>query len=245
MNLHDYLMLHSEQMPQWLNDFKKGDAFDIQKVSISRVVYYPGSAYDGQPIKTFNQSHFAHLYIYVDYGVDENYTKKQFIETGFVGYNSIAMIDLTIKDLTPDGWLNHITLTSKQLAKMKEISTSPFGFINILERKNEFGDDHGAKRFAVLYLGADGIATYDALFGNHILQPHLLVLEDHGFGGNYDKFGRGGLMEKIAKMTGIYPKMILCGKLTNIWDGYSKVDDVESVFGGMHHSERELYKRDD
>ena len=43
-------------------------------------------------------------------------------------------------------------------------AADPWGMLAILQRDEEFDDQHGPQRIAILFLGADGVATYDALF---------------------------------------------------------------------------------
>ena len=94
----------------------------------------------------------------------------------------------------------------------------------ILERKSSFDDDHGPERLAILFLGADGIATYEAIFANgNAPQFFGFLLQDHGFGGNYDCFGRGGLLEKIMVRSKVYPHFVLTGR-DHPYDGYAGVE---------------------
>jgi hypothetical protein len=55
-----------------------------------------------------------------------------------------------------------------------------YSFLQILERKPEYDEEHGPKRLAVLFLFADGIATYDALFcqAGKKIEPFALLLHD-------------------------------------------------------------------
>jgi len=119
----------------------------------------------------------------------------------------------------------------------------PFAFMCIFERDTDFTEEHGTKRFSVIFSFADGIATYDAIFGNNNAKaPFIVVLQDHGFGGNYDTFGQGGLMEKIAQKTNVYPDIIMVADNTEIWNGYKKVD-CNSVHGGAANFIRSLYEK--
>ena len=89
------------------------------------------------------------------------------------------------------------------------------------------------------------MATYDAVFANGNMTPPLaVVLQDHGFGENYDRFGKGGLLEKIAAESGIYPKLLLTAANTETWDGYTPLA-APGVLGGMHRHERRLFIREE
>lgn len=114
----------------------------------------------------------------------------------------------------------------------------------LLQRDEELGEQHGAERLAVIFLGADGVATYDALFCQRDSGPPLfiLVLQDHGFGGNYTRFGKGGLLHQIATRTSTFPDHIMVAKDTEVWDGHEPLPMAASV-GGMHRIPRTLWKR--
>ena len=122
----------------------------------------------------------------------------------------------------------------------------PYCFTEILERDSDKDDYWGSKRFAITFLCADGIAAYHQLFfGEYKKAPWLVLLQDHAFGCNYDKFGRGGLLDEIIKNSHIKPEYVLCADNTHIWDGYAKVEGIPSISGGMYQNSRSLYKADE
>lgn len=49
--------------------------------------------------------------------------------------------------------------------------TEPYCFMEVYERNVDKGDNWGAKRFAVTFLFADGIASYYQLFAEGIAKP--------------------------------------------------------------------------
>lgn len=232
---------YRQNMPQWLAEYN-GNGIDLGGVRKTASVYYPGAGFDGQPIHTFNVAHAAYLYIYADYGVE-----KQVIESkldSFKGYKVIGKHDIALNQLAP-AWRPHILMTKELVEESRRWATvAPYCFIAIFERPSDFSDEHGAKRFAVIFIGGDGIATYDALFGNkNMVTPLAVVLQEHGFGGNYAAFGRNSIMEEIAEKSGVYPELLLVGtNCTEAWNGFGQTD-APGVLGGMYHEPRQLFCR--
>jgi hypothetical protein len=165
----------------------------------------------------------------------------QHYESAFRGYHKLARLRLSESDLSPDGWVQHVhNLRRTRFSDDFE----PYAFLEILERDVDFGDDHGAHRLAILFLGADGIASYDALFcqRNGTRPPFAVLIQEHGFGGNYDRFGKDGLLERIALECQVFPRFLLVAKGSDPWRGYEKMDDIRGSVGGMHGNTRFLHE---
>jgi len=241
------LRKYEEPLPKWLGSYHENERFDRANFFSSRVVYYPGSGTDGHHVKLFNTAHAAHVFIYADYGVPREEIEKQ-LQAGnpwhFRGYHVAETIELTEDDLTPTGWRPHIDSSEIRVIDYRDVNR--FGFVAVLECGADFGDDHGAKRLAILFLGADGIASYDALFcqGDGTNAPYAVLLQDHGFGGNCDRFARGGLLERIADRANVFPKWLVVGKNAQAWEGYRRAPAVRGDRGGMHSTLRHLYERE-
>jgi hypothetical protein len=76
------------------------------------------------------------------------------------------------------------------------------------------------------------------------LEPFAILLHDHGgFGGGYEPFGMGGLMEEIAMHAQIKPTYLLVDYNTKPWRDYTKLEDVACDYGGMHNMPRYLHKK--
>lgn len=81
-----------------------------------------------------------------------------------------------------------------------------------------------------MFLLADGIKAYEQLFVNQYKKaPWLFLLQDHGFGGNCDMFGRGGALDRTIQKEEDKPEFVICGANTNIrgrilQDGQSPCD---------------------
>jgi len=247
MSLHEHLEGRSERIPAWLDRFEEGDRFSRREFFGSRVVYYPGSGSDGDPVKVFGSAHRAHTFVYADYGHSQEELERDIDdpELRFSGYHNLARLQLRKTDLVPRPWKPHVERSEVSESKRGFVWTGPFGFLQILERDPGLDESHGPRRLAVLFLGADGFAAYDALFCQKLghAAPFAVVLQDHGFGGNYDQFGRDGLLERIAVRSDVMPRYLLVADNTAPWAGFERVPYVDGEPGGMHRHIRYLYER--
>lgn len=242
MKVKEYLNNQVEPMPKWLEDYVPGTKINIDDLRDSRLVYYPGSGTDGQAIRTFNEARYAHIFIYVDYMVRSEFLIKDLNKDNAVrGYHVIGQHFIDKSELTKEDWKMHID-DFKPDYSFVDKNIKPYCLITIFERDDDYTDEHGSKRFVLINLFADGIASYDALFANKNFKISVALIQDHGFGGNYDRFGKGGLMERIAKQTNIYPEYI-CVCKGNEWKGYELVEGLEAEIGGMWLNHRYLYKK--
>jgi hypothetical protein len=245
MSLRDYLRAHGQgTLPPWLARHRPGMPFDREGFLQSRLVFYPGSGVDGHPVAVFGSTRSAHCFVYADYGVDSVEIKKALDSAGrrFAGYRTLDRIEMRLQDLTPRGWRPHVVPRDYPFA-----TQPPYGFVEILERQEDKNDTHGPDRIAVLFLGADGNATYDALFcqSNGTPPPIAVLIHDHGFGGNYPdgRFGGGGLLESIAELSGVFPQWLLVAETSRPWSGFSIVPGIDGDPGGVHATPRFLYER--
>lgn len=214
----------------------------------SRIVFYPGYGSDGHPVKFFNSLQLATCFVYADYWVEEEEVKADLDNPAkgysghFKGYHSVARIPLTEADLGPRARRSHGDTLFRQVGARVD----PYVFLEVMERDAGFDDSHGAQRLSVLFLGTDGHATYEALFCQVKGQrpPYAVALQDHGFGGNYSNFGRGGVMERMAIESGVFPEYLLVAEGTLPWNGYVRVPEVAGSRGGMMARLRHLYRRE-
>jgi len=248
-SIKDYLnYFEKSDVPKWLKLYKKGQAFNAKEFFSEKTVFYPGSGTDGHAVALFGGSHAAHSFIYADDGIKAENIIEELKSTtnGFQGYDLFEIFELKEKDIVPYGWrptLAYDNLKNK-IQKMSSFARANFAFLTILERKPLFDDRHGPQRLAILFLGADGIATYDAIYcqPDSYQSPFALLIEDYGFGGNYDSFGKNGLLEMTANSAKIFPKYILTNSIDRLWPAYMSLD-LEPSVGGMHGYHRELYKK--
>ena len=229
VSVQEYLKEYREEMPQWLAEYKSGDQVSFSEFMNCRLGYYPGSGFDGNLVKVGNQSHAIHCFLHADYGIARE-TLDQHLESGgcFAGYHSIGRVD----------WSDTVSIDSSHKSLIQE---EPYCFMEIFERDLDKDDSWGAKRFAVTFLFADGIQTYKQLFVNQYKKaPWLFLLQDHGFGGNYDKFGKGGALDRIISK-GEKPEFVICGVNTAVWAGYFRIERVHPTCNTLGISSRRLY----
>ena len=235
MTTKEYLEQYREDVPEWLKAYQPGKSRPIADFLNSRIVYYPGSGFDGDPVEVFGASHSAHCFVYADYWLSEDNVRAELRAHGFRGYDILDEVSFSgLEVMSAAPWRQHCLSEEEQRSAARGTAAmrahthpEPYALLVILARKPSFDDSHGPERLAILFLGADGIATYEAVFANgNVPQFFGFLLQDHGFGGNYSRFGRGGLLEKIMVRSGVYPHFVLT-MYDSPYDGYSKVETAE------------------
>ncbi len=243
--MRDYLRTLAQDVPDWLMQVNQDSTFSRTDFFNSRVVFYPGSGNDGQPVSIFGGTRSAHCFVYADYGMAKSTLERNLHETSFKGYHNVARLNVAQDEIVPHGWTQHLNSDRQGRAIYqfaREIG-NPFAFLEVLERNEDLDDQHGAKRLCILFIMADGVAAFDAMFCQvHSAPLFALVLQDHGFGGNYTCFGAGGLMDEIASRANSQPEYLLCADNTNPWNGYLKIPNSVSEYAAPSGNSRSLYR---
>ncbi|MCY4485656.1 MAG: hypothetical protein OXF11_00860 [Deltaproteobacteria bacterium] len=241
------LQQNPEPFPDWLK--QPSPRFDHDSFFGSRTVYYPGCGTDGHPVAICNPAHAAHTFVYVDYRVSEQTVRDCVYRRtgpGVHGYEAEHEEEVAEAILHPGGWTPHVA--ERELDKAADwADESRFRLYLVLKRDKDHDDTHGPERFAILFIGGDGHAMYDALYCQEdgTRPPFLLLFHDYGWDENYDKFGADGLLERIAFDRGVYPEWLLVGlneRQFEPWEGYLDVG-AEPARGGMHRKPRALFHR--
>ncbi|WP_005031493.1 hypothetical protein [Holophaga foetida] len=143
MTPFEVLKQSPEPLPPWLRGFDHGDAFWSEAFFGSRVVYYPGSGTDGQPVELFGSTHSAHCFVYVDYRLEQAAIEWELTHAthGFRGYHTFARVQLAEQDLSSGGWHPHIEAEDR--TRYGRADVAPFGFLEILEQDPDRNDSHG------------------------------------------------------------------------------------------------------
>lgn len=155
-------------------------------------VFYPAAGRDGDPVRFLGRRYQS--FVYVDYGIPREAVLGSLNDDhhGYLGYRVACVRDLMPEDVTPHGWRPSITSDEAQQAKAIPAGSIqvPFAFWVLLNRRPEYGDDHGPDRFSLLYIGGDGVATFQALYHGNAVAPAVvcIIQPGHGFGGNWTNF---------------------------------------------------------
>ena len=248
MDLVTMLKKCPEPLPEWLQ--KPAPRFDRASFFGSRTVYYPGFGNDGHPVSICARAHAAHAFVYVDYNVSKETVSERVNrigDPGFVGYEVEHEEEVSESDLRPGGWPQHVEKRDLPQDPYWFANVTPYGLLVVLKRREDRDGSHGPERLALLFVGGDGHATYDALYcqNDGTCPPFLVVVQDHGFGGNFSAFGAGGLLERIARRCDVFPKWLLVGargrhERFQPWSGYRDAG-AESEPGGEQGNPRRLF----
>lgn len=183
--------LEPRQLPEWLESLTSLDTLPVRDVLLDSL-YYPSSGRDGDPVKYLVG--FVHSFIYVDYGLDHDQVWASLHEKQhrFRGYKLPDCRDVFENELTPQGWqpiLPDPVLDGDPWRYQKEIK-QPFAIWSVLERRPDYDERHGPKRFSFLHICADGAAAFQALYHGNRCAPEVVAIiqPGHGFGGNWTNF---------------------------------------------------------
>ena len=238
MEENNVFLNEQQEMPTWLKNYKMGKKININSILKNRLVYYPGSFVDIHPVIVFNELNSVHTYLYVDYGhkkEDIIAAMKNEVCERLYTYDIYDVCEFNINDIEFEENTPHFFPNDKELELINSFSQKEeYGLLFVFERN--VSDEKMPERFAIIYLCSDGITFYDKFFQNH-KSLYALVIQDHGFGGNYNSFGARGAMYKIAKSINVFPKYILCATNSKLWNGYREV----YADGILHTDLRERY----
>ncbi len=201
-------------------------------------LYYPSSDFDGRVVKFFSKR--TNSFVFCDYGVGENALFQEM--NHFYGYQVLAHRPLTMEELVPNGWKMKLPpqFNMTEYYSQRDFIKGPFAHWIVYDRLKEFTDDHGAKRFSLIYIGGEGVATYQALYWSNKKCPKILAIiqPGHGFGFNWANFGDpdGPLEWVVYNNRYGRPDTILYGgsgsgyEVLN-WKGYRLMDTITSYYG--------------
>ena len=180
--------------PRWMTDLSsttmKNNPFSIHEL-LRDSLYYPGSGFDGDPIEHLAGNILS--FIYVDYGhsrADAEFMK--FLKNpGVPDYDLIGQPrSVTEQELTPHGWTpDPPTPTDGDPSLHADWIKEPFCEWVVFQRSADVPPGHGPYRFSLLYLCADGVAAFQALYvANNIAPKSVAIIQAGASGRNWTNF---------------------------------------------------------
>jgi hypothetical protein len=205
--------------------------FPIQAI-LKDSLYYPASGFDGDPIKHLLGTFMS--YIYVDYARSHELLMQEIRGRGFKGYRMLGWRAVTRSELVPHGWTPQYPTRADGNPRSGYCwAKPPFCDWLVFELLPEMPKDYGPSRFSLLFVGGDGVATFQALYlGNHAFPRGVAIIQDgYGFGFNWTSFRDRSRIFARSVMESPYgqPEVLLNGGWSDlsaykdpIWPEYTK-----------------------
>ena len=220
-----------EPMPPWLAGYQpgmiespSGGPNAIESFLQSRIAFYPGSGVvDGELFETFTTAHAAHCVLHADQMrpaslVSEMMSRKFRPHIHVFGYRSLEVM---------------VWDADKTRALLGLIQSHPFdqdpklrgACWVVLERESDRTDAHGPSRLAFLHVQCEAVWLFWNLWvRGRRPGPFGILLQDHGFGGNWTYFGRNGALHQSAEQSGRLPEWLLSTQ-DSAWPGYRRLTE--------------------
>lgn len=182
-------LLPRRDVPEWLSKLDDTQVLPLSQL-LEESLYYPASGRDGDPVRYFGGH--IHSFIYVDYGFEREEILKSLNDKhhGFKGYSIIHMRDVNKHELVPRSWTPEVARLAEESRQYSPWVKTPFALWCIFQRDAHNDDAHGPKRFSLLYVCGDGVATFQALYKANRKSPEVVAIiqPGTGFGGNWTDF---------------------------------------------------------
>jgi hypothetical protein len=218
------------------NDQIKNGKLPLNEI-LENSFYYPSCGFDGGIVKDCNTENRAlgiKSFIYCDYATGETAFKEE--QNTFIGYHIVGSRSVAPSEIIPNGWLrvNPPKFNLRAYYQYKDM-WEPFAHWTIFERDENRTEDHGPKRFSLLYIGGEGVATYQALYWTNKKTPIALAIIQPGtsFGLNWTDFRKkdGPLSWVVNKNPAGQPNYIYYGGVGRDysdfdWTGYEEVRKI-------------------
>lgn len=185
-------LLPAVSTPDWLADLStykmQHEYFPLIDL-LRDSLYYPASGFDGTPIK-YLAGHFL-SFVYVDYGRSHEEFINELEDPGVRGYDLVGCRRVTERELAPHGWQS-VPPASDDGEPFRYLDwiQEPFCTWSVFQIHDDTAEWYGPRRFSLLYICADGVAAYQALYVTNSIVPKAVALiqPGYGFGANYTDF---------------------------------------------------------
>lgn len=157
-------------------------------------LFYPACGLDGGVVKDCNvRMPEAGIvsFVYCDYAKEEEHFIRY--RDTFKGYHLLWTRPVRQEELVPRGWQMQLPpgFTMREYGRFRPLWRQ-YGHWSIYQKNDDMGAEHGPERFSLLYLGGEGVATYQALYWSNQQKPRALAIiqPGTGFGFNWTDFRR-------------------------------------------------------
>lgn len=229
----------------------ESDPFPL-RVLLKDSLYYPACDIDGELIRYCNL-HFPRIkicsFVYADYGTGEERLTENL--NSFLGYHLLSSRTLRPEDVGADRPLPMPEGINPEDYQRFQPEWKPFAHWAVLERDEEYGDEHGPERFSLLFLGAEGVAAYEGLYNTNKITPKAIALiqPGHGFGFNWTNFydWNAPLARTVRKGKSLpeyffYGGMGYHGYNACPWPGYTQLDRVDHYYPTLLESAMTVWR---
>ena len=253
----DYLYNnYREPTPDWLMAIDRDSEIPWKQFFGSRTVFYPGAGVDPHTVNLFGGAHCAHCFINVDYlgmrtaiefKTQERAYSERFLRTDGDFRQAHEYYNLK-RPLFPD----YTLIYSRSLSEGEFFAMfdNPYSYrrdpdlkrfnarsgfdkyghfvkFYVFERNAECTAPRAVERFALLYLGADVFPVFNAVYTQGHANLFATIIEDYGFGCQYERFGNRELLHEMAKKANIFPEFILSERPYCVWKHYVPIEGME------------------
>jgi hypothetical protein len=224
--LTDLLNSHAIPVPDWIKKSPPLNMEVFDQFLSSRVVFYPGSGMDMQPVELFNGTHNACCFVYADFEPISNFPQ-------FRGYETTCVQTLTAEELQKCCQLN----AAHPFNRDPELNGAVW---TVLHWRPGYAEEPGSEWIAFLHIRAEAVWIYWNLWGqNSRYLPYAVILQDHGIVGHcWTKFG--DYWSPLRTMTVNVPPWLLVAENTWPWPGYVAKSNWTRE-AGMGRHRRALY----
>lgn len=223
--------LYLRPVPTWLENLESLDVLPIDDL-LKDSIYYPASYCDRSVIEMFGG--YGHSFIYVDLCMKKAFLNEQ-INRQFNGYNKlfyreVKQSELCFRPYSPILPVIEEDGDPKKCRFYTRNGEEPTAFWVVYERRDSTDVGYGPKRFSLLYIAGEGVATYQALYYSNKTKPSLIAMLtcNTGAAGNWTEFlKRGGFFERVVLTNPAgHPDYITADEVDSkygqqIWNGYS------------------------
>ena len=201
-------------------------------------VFYPGSGKDLHPIEIFGSTREASLFVGADYLVSPDFGALNLRS----GFHVVAQHDLNFQELCDLLEADQQHPCGERWTRFADWNAINGGTSRwVVFQESEAGQDQEPRRVGLLHVFGEAVWAYWHLWAKRNAAPSAILLQDHGFGGNWAPFGGGDApLYRVAERAALPASLVVAGN-TAVWPGYAPVRPVGG--GGMHNHDRTLYRR--